>query len=300
MFAPANQATLPDDPGPQAADPRGHGQALDDFIKMGTGIARHLHAQADAQAAQLVQQTTAPVPRPADAQSAPAPAPDALIRIAASFDQIARAVRRCIAQAQNLNAPKQQQPARNPPVPDRTTARKRIFRAIEDVIQRPPDNDECDDAEVLLADLYERMDAPDLDNDIADRPVEDIIRDILRDLGLAALPGSRPWKRRTQADIADLNAHAAAPSSPARSAPRPPGPEPQASPPAAPDHSFGPEPAGQEPSPPNPAQREPGHPAAPARPPVRPGHTLPEDPAEAVAFVLHQAAQARWRPPPGD
>ncbi|MGI4945894.1 MAG: hypothetical protein ACRYHQ_35930, partial [Janthinobacterium lividum] len=202
------------------------------------------------------------------------------------FDQIARAVRRCIAQAQSLSHPKQQ-PARDP-APDRTTARKRILRAVEDVIQRPPDNDECDDAETLLADLRERMDAPDLDDDIASRPVEDIIKEILRDLGLAALPGSRPWKRRTQADITDLNASAAAPCSPASSAGRPPGPSPQDGQPAPADQ-------------PESAQSEPSRPAASARPPTRPGDVLPKDPAEAVAFVLRQAARtdARWRPPPG-
>jgi hypothetical protein len=277
---------------------------------MGTGIARHLHAQADAQAAWAAQPMAVPAPQPADAQPAdaqpanaqPAPAPvpapppgfsppDSLVKTAATFEQVARGVRRSIMLAQGQDAPKQQQPARTPgqhpaPAPDRTTARKRILRAVEDVIQRPPDNPECDDAEVLLADLRERMDTPDLDDDIKSRPAEDIIKDILRDLGLAALPGSRPWKRRTPADIAELNARAAAPSG----TPHRPGAEPQE---GHPDPTC--------PSPdPQPAQREPGHPAAPARAPVHPGHTLPEDPAEAVAFVLRQAAQARWRPPPED
>ncbi|HEY0202925.1 MAG TPA: hypothetical protein VGC15_02075, partial [Acetobacteraceae bacterium] len=192
--------------------------------------------------------------------------------------------------------------------PDRTTARKRILRAVEDVIQRPPDNDECDDAETLLADLYERMDAPDLDDDIACRPAEDIIRDILRDLGLAALPGSRPWKRRATADITQLNARAAAPSRPARGAARPPGPGPHnPNPHGSNPHDPGPHDGHPAPGPDldpdqhDPGPPEPGKAAAPARAPVRPGHTLPEDPAEAVAFVLRQAAHAdaRWRPPPG-
>jgi len=43
---------------------------------------------------------------------------------------------------------------------------------------------------------------------------------------------------------------------------------------------------------------EPMHPARnPA--PNRVSHALPDDPAGAVAFVLHRAAQARWRPSPG-
>ncbi len=317
MSASAPQATPPNDPGPQAADPRGHGQALDELIHMGTGIARVLHAQAMAQAAQQAtvppqqpapeQQAAAPTPQPMDALPTLPPAPDlpaadALIRTAASFDQIARAVRRSIALAQSLEHPKQ--PARNP-TEHRTTARKRILRAVEDTIQRKDFDDayaDCDSPDTLRAELLDRMDAPDLDDDIANRPVEDIIRDILRDLGIAALPGARPWKRRTPADIAELNARAAEPTSPRQPSPGPPGNHP------GPNH--------QTPDP-QPDQRDPagpaGPPAAPSaqpiptdagsvhRPPVHPGQTLPEDPAEAVAFILHHHARtdARWRPPPG-
>ena len=313
MSAHAAQASPHDDPGPQPGDARGHGQALDDLIGMGLSIARHLNAQADAQAAQPVQPVTVPAPQTADAQPAPVPvpapppAPDALIRTAASFDQIARAVRRCIALAHSLDAPKQQ-PASHPAqheAPDRTAARTRILRAVEDNIQRPPDNPECDDAEVLLSDFRERMDAPDLDDDIRSRPVEDIIRDILRDLGLAALPGSRPWMRRTPADVAELNARAAAPSRPARDAARQHGPNPQDGQPAAqpaPNPTDQPESGQSDPGQSKPGQSKPVHPSAAARPPVRPGHTLPEDPAEAVAFVLHHTdpANARRRPPPED
>ncbi|MGI4941372.1 MAG: hypothetical protein ACRYHQ_12580 [Janthinobacterium lividum] len=280
MSASAAHTAPQDDSGPPAAGTHGHGEALNDLISMGTDIARRLHGHAMAQP-QPAQQASASANQPPAAQSAPAsapapsPAPDALIRTAASFDQIARAVRRCIALAHHLDAPKQQRATRDP-AEDRTTARKRIIRAVEDVIQRPPDNDECDDAEVLLSDLRERMDTPDLEDDIANRPAEDIIKEILRDLGLAALPGSRPWKRRTPTDIAELNARAAAPSTP-----RQPGSGPQDG---------------------HPAATQPAHPAAPARLPTRPGDVLPDDPAEAVAFVLHHHARpgARWRPPPGD
>ncbi|MGI4939481.1 MAG: hypothetical protein ACRYHQ_02730 [Janthinobacterium lividum] len=254
MYASATQAIPQDDPGPPGTDTSYYRGILHGMIDEGANLTHTLHDLAIAHAAQqataLAQQaaasaqhTAALAPYATDAPHAPAlvpappPAPDAVIRIATSFDQIARAVRRCIAQAQSLYDPKKQQPARPPAqqAPDRTTARKRIIRAVEDVIQRPPDNDECDDAEILLADLRERMDAPDLEDDIASRPVEDIIKEILRDLGLAALPGSRPWKRRTQADIAALNASAAAPSGPASNAGRSPGPSPPspASPPTA-------------------------------------------------------------------
>jgi hypothetical protein len=319
MSVTATQDTPQDDPGPHAADTRGHGAALDNLISMGTGIARLLHDQAHAQAAQQAaaqpqseQQST---PQAAAAQNAlapgpaKAPAPAASLQdLAAAFDSISRTVRRCIMLAQSLDAPRK--PARTPapnhtPAPDRTAARKRILRAVEDTLGRQDYDDSyrvCDPTEALHAELLDRMDAPDLDRDIESRPIDDIIKDILRDLGLAALPGTRPWKRRTPADIALLNARAAAPSRPAGSTPHEPGPQPPS--PGAARHSPDPQPA----------QREPGEPADPAanpreqpgptnagsvrRGPAHPRPGLPEDPAEAVAFVLRHAADGRWRPPP--
>ena len=61
----------------------------------------------------------------------------------------------------------------------------------------------------LEAELRERMDAPDLEDDIAGRSVADIVADICRDLGIAASPGSHPWKRRTPGDLTELFARAA-------------------------------------------------------------------------------------------
>jgi hypothetical protein len=290
MSVTATQASPQDDPGPVATDGRGHGAALDNLISMGTGIARLLHDQAHAQAAQqaaaLAPQATdgQPAPQATAAQPAPAPAkapaPAASLQdLAAAFDSISRTVRRCIMLAQSLDTPKL--PARTP---DRTAARKHILRAVEDTLQRQDYDDSyrvCDPTEVLHAELLDRMDAPDFDRDIANRPIDDIIKDILRDLGLAALPGTRPWKRRTPADIAELCARAAAPSRPAGSTPHEPGPGPQDGHPATAQR------------PPDPVdQREPGHPAdtRPQPGPVHPGPGLPKDPAEAVA---------RWRPPPG-
>ncbi len=318
MFAPATQATPLDDPGPHAADTRGHGAALDSLISMGTGIARLLHDQAHAQAAQ--QAAAQPQPgqqRPPQATAAqpalaPAPAPAASLQdLAAAFDDISRTVRRCIMLAQNLDAPRK--PARTPapshtPAPDRTAARTRILRAVEDTLGRQDYDDSyrvCDPTEALHAELLDRTDAPDLDRDIESRPIDDIIKDILRDLGLAALPGTRPWKRRTPADIAELNARAAAPSRPAGSDPHEPGPGPQDGHSAAaqchsdlkPDQREPGEPAGPDaaaraqPAPINPAPINPG--------PIHPRPGLPKDPAEAVAFVLRHAADPRWRPPPG-
>ncbi len=304
MSASATQATPQDDPGPVATDGRGHGAALDSLINIGADFARLLHDQATAQAAQQAaasapQAAAHPAPHATAAQPAPAPAAS-LQDLAAAFDSISRTVRRCIMLAQSLDTPKP--PARHPAAPDRTAdrtaARKRILRAVEDTLGRQDYDDSyrvCDPTEVLHAELLDRMDAPDLDRDIANRPIDDIIKDILRDLGLAALPGTRPWKRRTPADIAELNARAAAPSRPAGSAPRDPGPGPQPPSPGAAQLSPDPQPD----------QREPGEradPAAAARAhpgPVHSGPGLPDDPAEAVAFVLRHAADPRWRLPEG-
>jgi hypothetical protein len=50
---------------------------------------------------------------------------------------------------------------------------------------------------------------PDLEDEIANRSIAEIVTDICRDLGIAALPGTHPWKRRIPHDIAILNARAA-------------------------------------------------------------------------------------------
>jgi hypothetical protein len=162
---------------------------LHDLIDRGADLARQVHQQA------LSQAETAE------------PAPD----FAAAFDRIARTIRRCIVLARKLAEPVQA-PAANP-AQSRTAARQRIIRAVEDTIQRDAGRT---DAESLHAEFLDRLDAPDLDEDIDQRPIADIITDICRDLGLAALPGTHPWKRRTPADIAILYARAARPGPTAR------------------------------------------------------------------------------------
>jgi hypothetical protein len=293
MSAHATQSEPHTNPGPQAEDDQFYREILHGLINVGAELTRHLPQQAAAQA-QAPQHDPAPQP-------APAPSPDAVASVAIAYDRITRAVRRCIALARSLNDPAQ--PPKHPApshtvAPDRTVARKRILRAVEDTLGRQDYDDsyrDCDPTEALHAELLDRMDAPDLDRDIESRPIDDIIKDVLRDLGLAALPGTRPWKRRTPADIAELCARAAAPSCPAGSTPREPGPGPQPPSPGAAQHSPDPQPD----------QREPGERAEPAATPRgQPGPThprpgLPKDPAEAVAFVLRHAADPRWRPPPG-
>ena len=98
------------DPGPHAAETQFYRQALNDLIDVGADLARQLHAQAMAQAAQ--QAKARPLRLVTDAPPAPPPGPDTLIEIAAAFDQVARAVRRCVMLEQSLDQPVQ--PARDP------------------------------------------------------------------------------------------------------------------------------------------------------------------------------------------
>ena len=124
-------------------------------------------------------------------------------KAAAAYDRVTSNARRCILLIRKLAEPLK--------ATGRVAARKQILRTVEDAIQR----DEDVDAETLHEELLDRLDTLDREDEIDTRPVEDIITDILRDFGLAAMPGTHPWKRRTPHDVATLNAqahHRAAPT----------------------------------------------------------------------------------------
>jgi hypothetical protein len=111
------------------------------------------------------------------------------------FDRAARCARFCIMLAQRVVKP------------SREPARRQIIRAVEDNIHRHADIRE---AESLRAELEERLGRPDFEAELDLRPAEEIITEIVRDLGLAAIPGMNdPWQRRTPEDIEDLHARAA-------------------------------------------------------------------------------------------
>ena len=198
-MSPRPATTEPDHPADHAqADhtPADHTQAdalyyrdvLHQLIDMGLDLARQLHQQAT---------TQAPAP---DATPAPDPA--------FAFDRIARAIRRTVALARSLAEPPAAEHAAPGTATHRILARKRVIREVEDAIQRTRDGRESD---LLHTELRERLDSPDLDDEIANRPLADIIADICRDLGLAAPPDISPWKRRTPADLIELRALAAEP-----------------------------------------------------------------------------------------
>jgi hypothetical protein len=144
------------------------------------------------------------------------PTPQPTPEPTAAYDRVTRAIRRNVillhklpelaCKAPGLACKANEPPKSRPKQPDRIAARKRIIRDVEDTIQRTTKGD---DAERLHAELIDRLDSPDLDDEIGDRPVAEIITDICRDLGIAHSQGTHPWKRRAPADIAILAARAA-------------------------------------------------------------------------------------------
>ncbi len=190
--------TLPD-PADRASqrdeDTQYYRQVLHELIEIGTDLARALHRQAAPESNN----------QPNSASSAE-PASDPTI----AFDRIARTLRRTIALARKLTDPAPPRAAERRADRSnecRLAARKQIIREVEDTIQRRSNG-----AEALHAEFYERLDDPDLDDDLDQRPVAEIIKDICRDFGIEHFPGTHPWKRRTPQDVRDLCARAARPS----------------------------------------------------------------------------------------
>jgi hypothetical protein len=194
-----HQSTDPNQPDRQQADDaQYYRQVLHELIDMGAGLARALHQQATAEAANPTNEA----------------APDPTI----AFDRIARTIRRTIALARHVAEPLPERANYDASrAQHRTAARKQIIRAVEDAIESKVHGTaymDDEEADGLRAELMDRLDGPDLDGFALDRPVADLIADICRDLGLAAAPGTHPWKRRTPDDIAILCARAAAPRPP--------------------------------------------------------------------------------------
>ena len=188
--------STPPRPAQLQADTQHYNALLDELLELGMALARTLPA------------------RTASAQ-------DPILDIATAFERLARGVRRTIVLARHLHDPapaaRDFEAAQN-----RAAARRRVIREVEDAIHRHDPADRKN----LRAELHERLETPELDDELARRPLPEIIANIIRDFGIAAgLPGPKPWKRRTPEDIAALCALAArltpAPSSAGASDPAP-------------------------------------------------------------------------------
>ena len=174
-------------------------QVLRDLVDMATDIARTIHTQITTRQ-QAAKAALPPSPTAANDQF-----PDPTL----AFDRIARTIRRTILLAKRLpglGTELRDDSRHENPILRRIASRKRILRQVEDVIQR---NAKPQDLDSLHTELRERLDSPDLEDDIDHRPLPDIIADICRDLRVA-IPYATNYKRRTLAQVETLRAQAAA------------------------------------------------------------------------------------------
>jgi hypothetical protein len=211
----AESAATPTQPPAEhlAGDSKYCAEVLLDLVDIGRELARMVLHEVQSQAAAAV----------AAGDTTATPAQDGII----AFERVARAVRRTV-----LLHDKVTDPNKKPLAAHRVAARRKIIRDVEDAIHSAAPEDE---QETLHAELMERLDRPELDDEIAQRSIGDIVTDINHDLGIAGLYGSHPWKRRIPHDVALLNARAeqfsgAAPSEKliallASAPPRPPTPK---------------------------------------------------------------------------
>lgn len=132
------------------------------------------------------------------------PTPADISRLSAAFDRTGRGVRRTIAFCRHLEQPAPDLSARNPA--KRAADRRQIIRTVEDAIER---SRAPTDAAALRAELYERIETTELDEDLDNLPTEIIAANILRDFGLANIPYELPYPRRTPSHIAAIAARAA-------------------------------------------------------------------------------------------
>lgn len=118
---------------------------------------------------------------------------------AKSYDLIMRNMHRAMQMVRKLDEPEKAGAARR-----RVVARRQVIRAVEDrIAAEAPER-----AESLHAELLERLDAPEFEDDLAEMRWPEVVANTCRDLGLGDVEGLR----RTPAEVAVLNARAAAPA----------------------------------------------------------------------------------------
>jgi len=154
------------------------------------------------------------------------PAPHARDQAAArstAFECVARTVRRTVLLKHHL--PKIIATPLADPAAIIAAARRIIVRDVEDAIEFKAEDEH--EAAKLEAELVDRIDTPDIDDDIFRRPIAEIVAAICRDLGIAShtmtRPGFGPGRRRSPEDVRIL-CHRAAKTftGPATTTPRPP------------------------------------------------------------------------------
>ena len=112
--------------------------------------------------------------------AAMAPAVPRVEVLALALDRVSRSVRRSLALMRRMQAG---WPRAASPDDRAAMVRRHVARRVADLIRRDNDGEA---AERLFDELAERMDDPGLDQDFLALPVEEIVRRIGRDLGLAA------------------------------------------------------------------------------------------------------------------
>ncbi len=209
----SSQAALPDpanDASPAPASQRDedaqyYRQVLHQLVEIGSRLARAIDRQAAPECNAVPEQA---------AQPAPTPAPAAAPELSIAFERIARTIRHTIALARKISDPAPQARAAEQVHQRRVTARKQIIRGLEDTIHREAHGRKAE-TEALHAELYERLDTMDLDDDLDTLPIAEIIAALRRDLGLdphRTTRGLSPWKRCRPQDVRALCARAARPS----------------------------------------------------------------------------------------
>jgi len=93
-------------------------------------------------------------------------------------------------------------------------ARRQIARGVEDAIERTADGER---AERLTEALADRLESLDVETELADRPAEEIIREICRDLGLD--PNRMAVPPPPRGAVCDAARNAARPAAPGMAAP---------------------------------------------------------------------------------
>ena len=194
-----------------AEDAMFYRDTLQELVHIGTTLARLLQTQAIADAQATVKGMAPTTP---------------LQDHAATFDRIARTIRRTITLARSLNEPVA--PAKDPARPRAAARTPTLSEAGQGAERRcaTPGRDDTAEAEAPSTDLRDRREAPDRDRpdrdeDDTNRPPAAVIADICRDLGLDTPPGADAWTRRTPADTMQPGARAVAPTSIAASCANP-------------------------------------------------------------------------------